>query len=233
MPASGHGVPDGVALALALAVLAGTLAAAVARPPYVSEAVAAAAGAVVLVIVGALGPSRAGDVLRELAPTVGFLAALLLIADGCRREGLFDALGEVMTRGSRGDPRRLLAFVFATAAGITAVLGLDATVVLLTPVVFATAARMRTGPKPHVYACSHLVNSASLLLPVSNLTNCSPSTPRNCRSLALPRSWRFRRSSRWASNGSCSGGSSRSISNARASAHPGRRGRHCRASRSP
>jgi len=37
--------------------------------------------------------------------------------------------------------------------------------------VFVTAARMRTSPKPHVYACSHLANSASLLLPVSNLTN--------------------------------------------------------------
>ena len=42
---------------------------------------------------------------------------------------------------------------------------------LLTPVVFATAARMGARPRPHVYACTHLANSASLLLPVSNLTN--------------------------------------------------------------
>ena len=54
---------------------------------------------------------------------------------------------------------------------ITAVLSLDATVVLLTPVVFATAARLGARPKPHVYACTHLSNTASLLLPVSNLTN--------------------------------------------------------------
>ena len=38
-------------------------------------------------------------------------------------------------------------------------------------VVFATAARLRLRPKPHVYACTHLANTASLLLPVSNLTN--------------------------------------------------------------
>ena len=76
-----------------------------------------------------------------------------------------------MARGSRGSPQRLLAFVFAIAAAVTVMLSLDATVVLLTPVVFATAARMRARPKPHVYACSHLANSASLLLPVSNLTN--------------------------------------------------------------
>jgi arsenical pump membrane protein len=44
-------------------------------------------------------------------------------------------------------------------------------VVLLTPVVFATALRLRLRPKPHVYACTHLANTASLLLPVSNLTN--------------------------------------------------------------
>jgi arsenical pump membrane protein len=76
-----------------------------------------------------------------------------------------------MAVGARGEPRRLLALVFAAAAGTTAVLSLDATVVLLTPVVFATAARLRVSPRPHVYACSHLANSASLLLPVSNLTN--------------------------------------------------------------
>ena len=52
-----------------------------------------------------------------------------------------------------------------------AVLSLDATVVLLTPVVFATAERIGARPRPYAYACAHLANSASLLLPVSNLTN--------------------------------------------------------------
>jgi arsenical pump membrane protein len=54
---------------------------------------------------------------------------------------------------------------------VTAALSLDATVVLLTSVVFATASALSVRPRPHVYACSHLANSASLLLPVSNLTN--------------------------------------------------------------
>jgi arsenical pump membrane protein len=65
----------------------------------------------------------------------------------------------------------LLGLVFAVGSAITAVLSLDATVVLLTPVVFATALQLRLRPKPHVYACTHLANTASLLLPVSNLTN--------------------------------------------------------------
>jgi arsenical pump membrane protein len=94
-----------------------------------------------------------------------------VLADGCRRAGMFDALGAAMAIGSRGRPSRLLAMVFLVAAVTTAVLSLDATVVLLTPIVFATAARLRVNARPDVYACSHLANSASLLLPVSNLTN--------------------------------------------------------------
>ena len=79
--------------------------------------------------------------------------------------------GSISAAGARGRPRRLLGLVFLVAAGTTAVLSLDATIVLLTPVVFSTAARLRFSPRPHVYACTHLANSASLLLPVSNLTN--------------------------------------------------------------
>ena len=61
--------------------------------------------------------------------------------------------------------------MFVAASTVTATLSLDATVVLLTPVVFATAVRLGARPRPHLYACTHLANSASLLLPVSNLTN--------------------------------------------------------------
>jgi arsenical pump membrane protein len=61
--------------------------------------------------------------------------------------------------------------VFAIAAAITAALSLDATVVLLTPVVLVSVRRLRTPMRPYAYATAHLANAASLLLPVSNLTN--------------------------------------------------------------
>jgi arsenical pump membrane protein len=157
--------------AVALIVLAACLAAAVARPRWAPDWAVAAGGAVLLVAVGILSFAGARSALRQLGPTVGFLAALLVLADGCRRAGMFDALGAGMALGSRGRPARLLAIVFLAASITTAVLSLDATIVLLTPIVFATAARLRTNARPHVYACSHLANSASLLLPVSNLTN--------------------------------------------------------------
>ena len=102
---------------------------------------------------------------------IGFLAAILVLAHLCDDDGLFRACGGWMARTSAGSPRRLLVQVFVIAAVTTAVLSLDATVVLLTPVVFATAARLEVRARPDVYACTHLANSASLLLPVSNLTN--------------------------------------------------------------
>lgn len=148
-----------------------TLGTAVVRPRRLPDWAVAAVAAALLVALGVVSPGDARDALAGLTPTVAFLAALLGLADGCRRAGLFEAVGAALAVGARGEPRRLLAMVFAAAAGTTAVLSLDATVLLLTPVVFATAARLRVSPRPHVYACSHLANSASLLLPVSNLTN--------------------------------------------------------------
>ena len=100
-----------------------------------------------------------------------FLGAILVVGHVCQTQGLFTAAGARLARASRGSPVRLLGGVFGLASVTTAVLSLDTTVVLLTPVVHDTATRLRVRPKPHVYACTHLANSASLLLPVSNLTN--------------------------------------------------------------
>ena len=164
-------MPEPLALVLALLALGTALSAAVMRPSWLPEAAAAIGGAIVLVALGAISFSGARRALGDLGPTVGFLAALLVLAEGCRREGVFAATGTWMATASRDRPPRLLALTFASCVAVTAVLGLDATVVLLTPVVIATAARLRTSPRPHIYASAHLANSASLLLAVSNLTN--------------------------------------------------------------
>jgi arsenical pump membrane protein len=157
--------------ALALLALAAALAAAVVRDRRAPEALVAAGGAAVLLLAGAISADDAWAETKALAPTLAFLAALLVLGEGCERAGLFTALAGAMARGGRGSGRRLLAVVVGVAALVTAVLGLDATVVLLTPAALAAAQRSRVPARPPVYACTHLANSGSLLLPVSNLTN--------------------------------------------------------------
>lgn len=147
------------------------------RPRGLPEALAAVPAALLAVALGILPVDAALQELRDLGPTIGFLAAVLLLAELCDRQGLFQAAGQRMAVAAGGRATALLRLVFLLGSAVTAALSLDATVVLLTPVVFATAASMRLRPKPHVYACTHLANTASLLLPVSTSPTCWPSAP--------------------------------------------------------
>lgn len=158
-------------LTLALVALAVVLAFAMFRPKGLPEAVAAVPAAGLLIALGVVSLDDAVAEIKELLPVVGFLAAVLVLAKLCDDEGLFHAAGVAMARRSASEPHRLMGTVFAIAATTTAVLSLDATVVLLTPVVMATARTLGIPSRPHAYATAHLANTASLLLPVSNLTN--------------------------------------------------------------
>lgn len=61
--------------------------------------------------------------------------------------------------------------VFVSVSLATAILNLDATVLILTPVVLAAIGHLGLDDRPFTLSTAHLVNSASLLMPVSNLTN--------------------------------------------------------------
>src|SRR5512144_1523374 len=106
-------VSEAVALALALIALAATLGAAVVHSRWPLDALVSLACAVALVAVGALPVHDAREAIGDIGPTVGFLAALLVLAEGCRRAGLFEAIGGLMAVRARNSTRRLFAIVFA------------------------------------------------------------------------------------------------------------------------
>ncbi len=107
--------------------------------------------------------------LGSLTETIAFLVSIMVLAQACADEGLFDVLGSHMSRLAAGSSTRLLAWSIGLAAAVTAVLSLDATVVLLTPILIAaTGVSLH---RSHAYASVRIANSGSVLLPVSNLTN--------------------------------------------------------------
>ncbi|MGV0157120.1 SLC13 family permease [Rhodococcus sp. GB-02] len=144
---------------------------AIVRPRGLPEIVIAGPAAVVVLLTGVVTLDEAREELTSMAPTVVFLVAVLVLAHAADALGVFRWVSQVLQQRSLADPHRLLIYVFGAAALTTAVLSLDATVVLLTPAVIAAARSIGASPRPHSYASAHLSNSASTLLPVSNLTN--------------------------------------------------------------
>ncbi|PHV66407.1 arsenic transporter [Williamsia muralis] len=161
----------------ALVLLVATLGIAVWRPRGLPEAVAAVPAAGLAIAIGAVAPDRAWAEIRTLSPTVLFLAALLVLSHACAALGIFTWLARTIARRSvpaAGTPApkyRLLGFVFVAGALTTAALSLDATVLLLTPVLLSMTRTLRVAARPYSYASLTLANSASTLMPVSNLTN--------------------------------------------------------------
>lgn len=160
-----------IASTVAVALLLATLGFAVARPGRMSEAVIAVPAALCVILLGIEPTGEAWAVLVRFGPTVVFLAGILLLGHLAADAGVFRYLGSWAAKYSLGRGPRLLVVVVALAAAVTAVLTLDATIVLLTPVILTAATGLGVVARPHLYATVRLANSASLLLPISNLTN--------------------------------------------------------------
>ena len=128
-------------------------------------------GALAATLSGALGWSDAADVLARIAPVLVFLVGVTVIAELTDAAGVFDVAAREAAHLGRGRVWRLWLMVVALATVSTIVLSLDTTAVLLTPVVLAMAEQLEIPPRLFAITTVWLAGTASLLLPVSNLSN--------------------------------------------------------------
>ncbi len=111
------------------------------------------------------------DLIARVLPILGFLVCVTVIAELSDRIGVFGYLAHHAARMARGSVLLLWLLVVVLATLATAVLSLDTTAVLLTPVVLALAHRLGLNERMFAFTTVWLANTASLFLPVSNLTN--------------------------------------------------------------
>ena len=111
------------------------------------------------------------EVADRVWPVLLFLALIQVVADLCDDAGLFDVAAHVAARTARGSRIRLYLLFLLLATVSTWVLSIDTTAVLLAPIGLALAAELGVSALPFAFAAIWLANTASLLLPVSNLTN--------------------------------------------------------------
>ncbi len=125
----------------------------------------------IAVAVGVLSPVEVGGIAERVWPILLFVVAATVVAELAASAGMFDVVAARLAALARGRTAVLWLLVLALAITTTAFLSLDATAVLLTPVVVAMARRHGLDPVPFAFVTVMLANTASLVLPVSNLTN--------------------------------------------------------------
>jgi arsenical pump membrane protein len=118
---------------------------------------------------GTVGPDLVHSLSQTWPPFV-LIAGLLLIGTVAASDGLFEATGAALAR-LPGGGLVLFGSMMALVAAVTVVLNLDTSVVFLTPILLHAARHRKIDETAFLYGAVFMSNSASLLLPGSNLTN--------------------------------------------------------------
>ncbi|HEX3840128.1 MAG TPA: SLC13 family permease [Acidimicrobiales bacterium] len=115
-------------------------------------------------------PTALSHALAQTWPPFVLIAGLLLVGVVAASDRLFEAAGTLAAR-LPGGGRVLFSSLMALVIVVTVILNLDTSVVFLTPILLHAARRRHLGETAFLYGAVFMSNSASLLLPGSNLTN--------------------------------------------------------------
>lgn len=160
-----------VRIAVTLAIFAAMVALVVIRPRRWNDAWWTVLGAASMLALGLVTPHQALGVVLDGKNALLFLLSLLALSLLVGKSGFFEWAAIRCALVAKGDAHSLYRNAFVAGAIITAVLSLDATAVMLTPVMLAVVKRLKVPAAPYVVLCAYIANVGSLALPISNLTN--------------------------------------------------------------
>jgi arsenical pump membrane protein len=126
---------------------------------------------ILFVSTGFLPADEAKSSVLRIAPQLLFLASVIIFAQLTKEAEVFNVIAERLAIVGRGNYAVLFVVCCVFASIVTIFLNLDTTAVLLTPVMLALAPKARITPLPLAMTTIWLANTASILIPVSNLTN--------------------------------------------------------------
>ena len=158
-------------MVVTLAVFAAMVALVVIRPRRWNDAWWTMLAAAAMLVLGLVTPHEAIGAILAGKNALLFLLSLLALSMLVGKSGFFDWAAIRCARVAKGDAHSLYRNAFVAGAIVTAVLSLDTTAVMLTPVLLALVKRLKVPAAPYVVLCAFVANVGSLALPISNLTN--------------------------------------------------------------
>ena len=164
-------IPANLHLIVTLSVFVFTLVLVLTKPRGMDESWATVLGGALMLLLGLENVSQAVQTISDGASVLIFLFALCLFSGLLDKAGFFEWAALHTTRMSRGSGKALYLNVFLLGGVTTALLSLDTTAIILTPVVLSFVRHLNLKATPFLVACVFVSNTGSLLLPVSNLTN--------------------------------------------------------------
>jgi arsenical pump membrane protein len=141
------------------------------RPRGLNESWATMIGAALMLLTGQETFQQAILISAGGMGVLVFLFALMVLSNLLDRSGFFEWSAIWAARWAKGNDKSLYRNVFILGAVRTALLSLDTTAIILTPIVLSFVRRLKLPSLPFLIACAFIANTGSLLLPVSNLTN--------------------------------------------------------------
>ncbi|NVM95785.1 SLC13 family permease [Arthrobacter wenxiniae] len=123
------------------------------------------------VAAGVLPLSDVGTLVGRAAPILVFVLSMTVVSELASEAGIFRWVARRLRHWGRGRSVGLWLLLALLAMLCTVFLSLDTTAVLLTPVVVSVARQAGLPALPFALTTVWLANTASLLLPISNLSN--------------------------------------------------------------